>query len=172
MEMKVPVASSQKRTLNPSITNAVPRAILIAVATAAIVLGPPSAKPPLRAQQSPQAGASALDGDWQNIDPNTRGIVEIVISGRRVHPFGACHPTACDQGVIKAKSFASSVDSSDIRRLVAKEHTDFSQVEITLSLEPDGRLRADRFTHFTDESGRADYSAVDYFKRGRRPYVP
>ena len=169
--MKVPVASSQKRTLNSATAKVVLRAMLTAVAIAAVILGPPGAAP-VRAQQSPQAGARALDGDWQNIDPNTRGTVEIVIAGRKVHPFGACHPTACDQGVIKAKGFASSVDSSDIRRLVAKEHTGFSQVEITLSLEPDGRLRADRFTHFKDGSGRADYSAVDYFKRGRRPYAP
>ena len=155
----------------PSGTNVGLHLMLTAVAAAAIVLGPFSTAP-LRAQQSQLTGTGVLDGDWQNVDPNTRGIVEIVIAGRKVHPFGACHPSACDQGVIKAKGFASSVDSSDIRRLVAKERTGFSQVEITLSLEPDGRLRADRFTHFTDGSGRADYSAVDYFKRGRRPYVP
>ena len=170
-EMKVHVASPEKRTLDFTITNVGLLLMLTAVAAAAIVLGPFSTAP-LRAQQSQLTGTGVLDGDWQNVDPNTRGIVEIVIAGRKVHPFGACHPSACDQGVIKAKGFASSVDSSDIRRLVAKERTGFSQVEITLSLEPDGRLRADRFTHFTDGSGRADYSAVDYFKRGRRPYVP
>lgn len=169
--MQAPVASSERSTLKSTTESVLLRAMLTSVATAAIVLGSFSATP-VRAQQSPQAGASDLNGDWQNVDPNTRGIVEIVIKGTKVHPFGACHPTACDQGVVKAKSFASSVDSSDIRRLVAKEHTGFSQVEITLLLEPDGRLRADRFTHFTDGSGRADYSAVDYFKRGRRPYAP
>jgi len=169
--MKVAVTVSRRTNPRLLIASVVLRAVLASAATAALALGCFSAVP-ARAQQSAQAGAVSLDGDWLNVDPNTRGIVEIVITGRKVHPFGACHPAACDQGVIKAKSFASSVDSSDIRRLVAKENTGFSQVEITLSLEADGSLRADRFTHFTDESGRADYSAVDYFKRGRRPYAP
>ena len=171
MKMKHPGGSSERRSLNLKITSVVLHVMLTSISIAAIVLGSFSAAS-LRAQQSPQAGASALDGDWLNVDPNTRGIVEIIIAGRKVHPFGACHPTPCDQGVINAKSFASSVDASDIIRLVAKQNTGFSHVEITLLLEPDGRLRADRFTHFTDGSGRADYSALDYFKRGRRPYAP
>ena len=169
--MKVAATVSRRTNRRLPIASVVLRAALASAATAALALGCFSAAP-ARAQQSPQAGAGNLDGDWLNVDPNTRGIVEIVIAGRKVHPFGACHPAACDQGVIKARSFASSVDSSDIRRLVAKEHTGFSQVEITLSLEADGRLRADRLTHFTDGSGRADYSAVDHFQRGRRPYAP
>ena len=125
-----------------------------------------------RAEQSAQAGVGGLDGDWLNIDPNTGGIVEIVVTGKKIHPYGQCHPTACDWGAIKAKSFASSVQSSDINKLVAKKNNGFNQVEITLSLGADGRLRAESFTHFTDGSGRADYSAVNYFQRGRRPYTP
>ena len=72
----------------------------------------------------------------------------------------------------QAKSFASGVDASDISKLVAKMSQGSTQVEITLSLETIGRLRAERFTHFTDGSGRTDYSAVDYFQRGRRPCTP
>jgi hypothetical protein len=113
-----------------------------------------------------------MNGDWLNVDANTRGIVEILIGGNRVHPYGACHPTPCDWGAIKARSFASSVDSSDVVRLTAKKKTNFSAIEMTLSLEADGRLRAEVFTHFTDNSGRADYSTVNYFARGRRPYTP
>jgi len=102
-EMKVHVASPEKRTLDFTITNVGLHLMLTAVAAAAIVLGPFSTAP-LRAQQSQLTGTGVLDGDWQNVDPNTRGIVEIVIAGRKVHPFGACHPSACDQGVIKAKA--------------------------------------------------------------------
>ena len=166
--MKLPVTFSGRRGSSLLTVSAVLRRLLVTAATAAIAIGCFSAVP-AQAQQTAQAGTNSLDGDWVNVDPNTRGIVEIVIAGRKVHPYGACHPTACDWGVIKAKSFASSVNSSDIGRLVAKKDNGFSQVEITLSLEADGRLRAERFTHFTDRSGRADYSAVDYFQRGGQP---
>jgi hypothetical protein len=147
------------------------RAMLTCLAAAAIVSGCFSAAS-VRAEQSAQAGVSGLDGDWLNVDPNTRGIVEIVVTGKKIHPYGRCHPTDCDWGTIKAKSFASSVQSSDISKLVAKKNNGFNQVEITLSLGADGRLRSESFTHFTDGSGRADYSAVDYFQRGRRSYTP
>ena len=120
---------------------------------------------PLQTAARPIPISSSLDGDWRNIDPKTRGYVEIIIEGKNVHPYGSCHPTACDVGMITAQSFGSNVDSSDISRLVAKKDQGFSQIEITLSLETDGRLRADKFTHFTDGSGRADYSDVGYFYR-------
>jgi len=169
--MKVPVVSSVSRKRGFSIVGLVVRVMPIFIATAAIAFGCFSTAA-LRAQDSPTVGVSRLNGDWQNVDPNTRGIVEIVVKGMKIHPYGKCHPTACDWGTIKAKGFASSVDAQDVSRLVAKKHNSFDQVEITLSLEADGRLRVESFTHFTDGSGRADYSAVGYFQRGRRPYTP
>jgi hypothetical protein len=125
---------------------------------------PPPPRAPVPAKR-PTPRPSGLDGDWRNVDPNTRSIVEIIIAGKDIHPYGACRPNACDMGVITAESFASSTQSSDISKLVAKKNQGFSQIEISLSLEPDGRLRAEKFTHFTDGSGRADYSSVDYFNR-------
>jgi hypothetical protein len=123
----------------------------------------------VQAQDAPQ---NHLDGDWKNLDPNTRGIDVIVIAGKKIHPFGTCHPKDCDWGVIKAKSFASSVDSADISKLVAKKYNGFDTVEITISLVDFGTLRVDTFTHFTDGSGRADYSAVYYFHRSVSPFAP
>ncbi len=142
---------------------------LISVAAMAIAFGCFTSAA-LRAQDSPIVAVSRIDGDWLNVDPNTRGIVKILIDGKKIHLYGACHPTACDWGAIKARSFASKDQSPDAVRLVAKKNNNFDQVEITLSLESDGRLRADVFTHFTDGSGRADYSTVNYFAQGRRPY--
>jgi hypothetical protein len=163
------MSSERKRRKSPSVRVFV-RVTLTSVACMALALGCSGA-----AAQQPQnargMGSSRLDGDWQNVDPQTRDLVEILIQGNKIHPYGACLPTACDWGVIKAKGFASSVDSADITRLVAKKTTGFDQAEITLSLEPDGRLRAELFTHFTDSSGRADYSTVNYYTRGRRPYI-
>ena len=106
------------------------------------------------------------------MDPQTRGLVRIVINDRKIHPFGACHPNPCDWGELKGKSFTAGVDSSNATALTAKTTTNFDKVELTVSLEGDGRLRVETFTHFTDESGRADYRTVNYFVRGRIPYVP
>jgi hypothetical protein len=142
--------------------------MLAAVAMTALVLGAFSAAN-LLGQTTPQSG---LDGDWKNIDAHTRGIDVIFINGKKVHPFGTCHPTDCDWGVLKAKSFASSVDSADISKLLVKHNTDFGTVEITIALLPDGRLRVDTFTHFRDDSGRADYSDVNYFRRAQSPFAP
>lgn len=113
-----------------------------------------------------------MNGTWANVDPNTRGLVRIEIRDRKIHPYGACHPDLCDWGVLKARSFAASVDSSSATALLAKQTTSFSRSEITLSLEADGRLRAEILTHFTDQSGRADYRSVDYFTHYRPLYIP
>lgn len=113
-----------------------------------------------------------LIGTWFNVNARTRGLVQIEIHDKRIHPFGACHPDPCDWGVLKARSFASTVDSGFAVALMAKQTTSFSHSEITLSLERDGRLRAEVFTHFTDGSGRADYRFVDYFTRMRPAYAP
>ncbi|MGA7832657.1 MAG: hypothetical protein WCA21_17000 [Terracidiphilus sp.] len=154
--------------MNRSFHELFSRSILISVAITAIVLGAfNSAR--ARAKDSPD---SRLDGDWVNIDPNTRGIVEVIIAGKEIHPYGACHPTACNWGVIKAKSFAESVNSSEISKLVAKKFNSFSNVELTISRETDGRLRVEAFTHFTDRSGRPDYSTVNYFQHRVSPIAP
>jgi hypothetical protein len=118
------------------------------------------------------AVTSNLDGIWANVDPRTRGLVRIEIHGKKIHPYGACHPNPCDWGVLKAKSFAANVDSAIATALVAKYNTNFSRAEITLALEADGRLRAEVFTHFTDGSGRADFREVDSLERVRPEYAP
>lgn len=120
------------------------------------------------AAQQPASGG--LNGTWINVDPHTRGLVRVVINGNRIHPYGACHPDPCDWGVLKAKSFSGSVDTSSLTALEAKQTTSFSRVNLTLSLEPDGKLRVEAFTHFTDNSGRADYHSENFFIRGRAPY--
>jgi hypothetical protein len=123
------------------------------------------------AAQAP-AVVGNMDGTWVNVNPKSRGPVRIEIQDKKIHPYGACHPDPCDWGVLKAKPFAASVDSPFAAALLAKYSTSFSRAEITLSLERDGRLRAEIFTHFTDGSGRADYRSIDYFTRVRPAYAP
>ena len=118
------------------------------------------------------AVASDMNGTWINVDPATRGIVRIQVNGKKIHPYGACHPDLCDWGWLKAKGFAATVDSSSQTALLAKQHTGFSRSEITLSLDAGRKLRVEVFTHFTDGSGRADYRTVNFFTRNRAAYVP
>ncbi|MGD0902723.1 MAG: hypothetical protein ABR924_07240 [Terracidiphilus sp.] len=166
--MKLPVTFSGRRGSSLLTVSAVLRRLLVTAATAAIAVGCFSAAP-AQAQQTAQAGANSLDGNWANVDPKTSGLVEIDIDGKKVHPYGVCHPTACDLGVIKAKSFASSVNSTEVGKLVAKKSLQFDDLTIALSLEADGRLRAETFTHYTSHIGRADFSAAEYFTRSQRP---
>jgi hypothetical protein len=125
---------------------------------------------PAPAQQP--AARNSLNGTWINVDPATRGIVRIQINGEKVHPYGACHPDLCDWGVLKAKSFASTVDSKNSIALLTKKKTSFNQSQLTLALGAGGKLRVEVLTHFTDGSGRTDYRTVDTFARNLAAYVP
>lgn len=145
------------------------RLALIATTSAAIIL--PVCGAPAAPAQAP-AVIGSMNGTWVNVDPKTRGLVRIEIRDKKIHPYGACHPDPCDWGVLKAKVFAASVDSDSAVALLAKQSTSSQRSEITLSLERNGKLRAEIFTHFTDGSGRADYRSIDYFTRIRPAYAP
>jgi hypothetical protein len=110
-------------------------------------------------------GGSGLDGNWTNANPGNAGLARIIVDGTRVHPYGACHPTACDWGWIAAQGFASKVENHDIFSLLASTDEGFAKVVMTISLDPDGRLRVQVYSHYTDHSGRSDASHVDYFTR-------
>lgn len=116
--------------------------------------------------QTPDASASVngLDGLWLNKNPDTRGLVRIIIEKLNIHPFGACRPSPCDWGIIQG-----TVDSRDATAIIALERTTFSETTLRLIKETDGRLRIDAFTHFTDGSERADHRNTDYFTRDPRP---
>jgi hypothetical protein len=101
-----------------------------------------------------------LVGTWVNVDPNTRDITHLIIAGNTdgsysIHVYGACHPTDCDWNVVPL-SLSSNRTASAIYT--------FSFAVKSLSISMDGsQLRADTFTHFTDGSGRPDYSITDFF---------
>jgi hypothetical protein len=162
--MKVPVRLSDKSDRSFSIAGLILHVTLVSVATATIVLGC-FGLASIRAQDSAETRVSRLDGDWRSVDPNAGSFAEIVIQGRNLHPYGACHPTACDWGVNPARSFGESVRSSYPVALLAEINNGFSQVWITIRLGNDDRLRVETFTHFTDGSHRADYSNVSFFDR-------
>jgi hypothetical protein len=169
--MKVPVRPSEKSDRNSSIAGLFFNVTLVSIATATIVLGCIGTAP-IRAQDSAETRASRMDGNWRSVDPNAGSFAEIVIQGKNLHPYGACHPTACDWGVITARSFGASVRSSYPVALLAEINNGFSQVWMTIRLGNDDRLRVETFTHFTDGSSRADYSDVSYFDHSGPPHIP
>jgi len=106
-----------------------------------------------------------LNGNWVNDDPDRGGFSRVVIDGRTIHPYAVCQPSFCDWGVLQGRIYSASVRSSLPIAMVANAVNNFDEVVITVLLEPDGTLRVDSFTHFTDGSQRADYHCFSYFVR-------
>jgi len=106
-----------------------------------------------------------LNGDWKNVDVRTRGLVRIIIRNNVVHAYGSCQPTACDWGELQGQPFAPKVDKPGVSALMVSEVTKGVSVILTISLDPDGRLRVQSFDHFTDASRRLDYASIEYFTR-------
>jgi hypothetical protein len=148
----------EKKTMRRMISVAVLTVWLTARFTSA------QSSPLEKAQVMAGAEVLTLDGDWANADSATRGIVRIVISGKRVHAWGSCLPKACDWGPAKGQPFASAVDRHDVAALLVSDYTSFSNGVMTVSLDPDGRLRVQRLAHYVD-GRRSDASFVDYFVR-------
>jgi hypothetical protein len=108
---------------------------------------------------TPATPVSAFIGAWKNVDPNTRSLVEIDITGTAtgltVHPWGACSPTPCDWGsqMVTVPLGASAFD--------VFWDQGFATVNQHYQLNVDGTLTVSMFTHFTDNSGRSDYTSTD-----------
>src|SRR4051812_28360278 len=83
---------------------------------------------------SAYAAIGQLEGRWKNVDPETRGLTTLDVTGDgdrvKVHAWGKCDPTDCDWGTVDATAFAPSVDSalpSNARTLIADYKTSFSE---------------------------------------------
>ncbi|HKN20661.1 MAG TPA: hypothetical protein VJX73_04550 [Terracidiphilus sp.] len=121
------------------------------------------------AQVTHPAASGGFNGNWVNADAKTRNLARIEIEGMNVHPFGACSPTPCDWGVLVARG--ETKQDGTVRRsvLVAVHTTKAEQNTLTIQLEQDGRLSVNVLTHFTDNSGRKDYSVVNTMVRSTVP---
>ncbi len=132
------------------------------------------------------APSEPFAGNWFNTDASTRGIRRVSItfqcndtvvcpagdpcpppppSGFYIRPFGACSPTDCDWG----SQFAEY--SSSRRTISARFNPGFAIKTVEASIirggRRDGQLRLTHRTHFTDGSGRRDYSMTEYYIRRR-----
>lgn len=103
-------------------------------------------------------------GTWKNVSQQTGGITKIEISTNGsllyVHPWGACHPSDCDWGTRQVD--ASGIDNGSINLVWTRNYASTSMKLSPLSNES---LRCVTSTHFTDGSGRKDYTSIDFFKK-------
>ena len=102
----------------------------------------------------------ALAGTWVNSDPNTRGLVKVVIapagSAITVDAFGACSPTPCNWGVVPGVAYAANVSSTGAVAFSAQYNFSFKRSIVTGSLNGT-LLTVETFDMFTDGSGRSNY---------------
>lgn len=141
---------------------------------AALVLGTALALPGLQlAQQvAPQAAHAAASsradlltfvGSWRNVNTSTAGItrIQIFFYGPTgidlVDVYGKCHPTDCYWG-------RAAIISDGSPTVSATYHFSFATKYVYMWRDG-SLLRVYSYTHFTDGSGRKDYSAHDIFQR-------
>lgn len=105
-----------------------------------------------------------LLGTWVNVDHQTRDLVRLVIAAKgneiTLHAFGACHPNPCDWQIVDGRVYADSVANAPAVAFTAQYNFGFAEVSMTGQLFK-GVLFVETYTHFTDQSGRADYFALD-----------
>jgi hypothetical protein len=110
------------------------------------------------------SSVTQLVGTWKNVDKSTNDIVEIIITGAgskiSVEVFGACVPTPCKWGTVKALAYAANVSSTEAMAFSAQYHFSFSKVIVVGHLA-EKHLLVETFTEFTDGSGRSNLYTAD-----------
>jgi hypothetical protein len=123
---------------------------------------------------SASATLGQLLGDWKNVNANTRDIVRIMITevggAVEVRVWGACSPTPCDWGTVKAIPYAPNVSEqlpANAQYLEADYAQSFAQKKVILGPAPGagGELHVTSLTRFTDNSGRSNDANTDLFKK-------
>jgi hypothetical protein len=101
---------------------------------------------------------TALAGTWHNTDPNTGGIVAIIITdagGIQIQTFSACSPDLCDWGVVNGAAYGRN--ESSVRATTFLAHYDPNYGESVMTGSRTGPyLRVEVFTKFREGSGRSD----------------
>jgi hypothetical protein len=111
---------------------------------------------------------SVLLGTWINTNRTARGIAQVVLStdddGQlMVRAFGADAPMLCDWGEVHADVvYAENLQSHAGMAFTARYDFDFLQAHLQGNLNL-GLLVLASFNAFTDDSGRSDYFAREFF---------
>jgi hypothetical protein len=126
----------------------------------------PATQPEFRSSSHvpPHAAALAtvspapLVGTWTNSTSNN--IVKAVITDTGgkfdVNLYGACSPSPCNWGAVQATPYAATVSGGAAVAFSANYSFSFSTVIVVGHLQGTD-LILETLTHFTDDSGRADF---------------
>jgi hypothetical protein len=123
------------------------------------------------------ASLAQFAGDWENVNPDTRGVtaLKITVSGInvKVHAWGQCHPTDCDWGNMQAHAYGPNVSSNlaGTAQAVSVVHKESFAERLMILRSSGTQLQAATYTRFTDTSGRTNYADVETFKRKVAPSV-
>lgn len=105
-------------------------------------------------------------GVWKNLNPNSNGIVKVVITpGLTFRAFGSCTPVLCDHGPTPLVTYGKTISDSNHRAGTAQYHFSFKDVIMTIKLIGTQRLNLEHYNKFTDASGRQNYWKAEQFKR-------
>jgi hypothetical protein len=96
-------------------------------------------------------------GTWVNSDPNTRSVPQVTLEPASsttvtLHVWGACSPSWCDWGTTTA-----SLANGELRAT----YTQSFAVKTVRLYRSGAQLVVLIHTHFTDNSGRADYDSTN-----------
>jgi len=120
------------------------------------------------------AQLSRFQGLWMNADSNNRGVTQLQISTGppvRVRAWGECHPSDCDWGTVDGYAYGPNINSnlnSSTQTISAVFRSSFSERIVVIRPAGSGRLEADVYTRFTDNSGRTAYASRYSFVPVRR----
>ncbi|HTW84078.1 MAG TPA: hypothetical protein VMD91_08440 [Candidatus Sulfotelmatobacter sp.] len=112
---------------------------------------------------APSSAQAAIPAPWVGAwyaKPLTGGIADLVIrrsgGGPLLSVDGQCEPTACAWGTVSLSYSPDGMEANAIYR------TSFAIRQLQLTLSPNGEeLTVVDLTHFTDGSGRPDYTHTD-----------
>ena len=107
-------------------------------------------------------------GEWKNarVNPNIRRVLIQSEDGQTfINMFGVCVPTECNWKEFSPTPTLNYNYVAESKTLSVRWTFVFMQATQEILLTPDGQLKITSQYHYLDDSGRADYQTVEYFKR-------
>ena len=107
-------------------------------------------------------------GEWKNakVNPDIKRVLIQSKDGQTyINMFGTCVPTDCNWQEFSPTPALNYNYVSETGILNVRWTFDFIRTTQEIILTPEGQLKITSQHHFLDNSGRADYQTVQYFKR-------
>ena len=116
----------------------------------------------------PPTNFSNLVGVWNNANPSTGGIVQVVVrsssSGLTIQAFGACSPTPCNHGIVRARAFSPAVGTSAASGFSAARNFGFKSTSYNAILQGSSMTLLTQDT-FAGADTRFNYPSMERFVR-------